>query len=170
MKALVLLLIFLVVPLMAQDAQFWGVNQGRDITWNKSTRFNSDSTDFYGSDPAQLDTVGTDSVFYTNLIITNGDGYEGIFNFTASFDSIDGSNAMYDSIDLDLRRYFEGHENPWEKTWQNLITGGDVDVTYELQIADSTWWRPSNGFQLRATFRDVVFDTVDIPNIGLYIR
>jgi hypothetical protein len=170
MKVLAFLLLFLVIPLMAQDAQYWGVNQGRDITWNKSTRFTSDSTDFFGSTPTQLDTVGTDSVFYTDLIITNGDGYEGIFNFTFSVDSISGSDAVYDSVDVYLRRYFEGHTYPWETTWHSIGTDLSCGVTYERQIADSTWWNPSNGFQLKMVIRDFNCDTVGVPSVGNYIR
>ena len=111
MKRLILLLLLMAVTAFGQrGAQYWGVDS--DIEWNKSTRFNSDSVDFWGNKATQLDTVGTDSVFYSALIEINGDGMEGIFNLTFSVDSTTGSDARYDSLDLYLRRYFKGHDNP----------------------------------------------------------
>jgi len=155
-----------------QDAQYWGVNQGRDIEWNKSTRLTADSTEFFGSTATQLDTVGTDSVFYSELIITNGDGYEGIFHLTFSIDTlaqVTGEGA-WDSITVHLRRYLEGHTFPWETTWHQIGAFHSTRTTYEYEIADSSWWQPANGFQIKMVFQDALFDSVAIPKIGPYIR
>lgn len=171
MKVLIFLLLFLTIPLMAQDAQYWGAD-GRDIEWNKATRLEADSTDFFGATATQLDTIGTDSVFYSNLIITNGDGYEGIFNLSISFDSLGVTPSQIDSIDLYLRRYRDILVHPidyWDD-WKTIATDLTHSIVYEYQIADSTWWKPCNGFQLRAIVRDVGFDSLGTPNVGPYIR
>ena len=171
MKSLILFLMVLAVPLMGQRAQYWGHNDGRDFVWNKATKFSSDSTRFIGSDVTLLDTVGTDSIFYTQLIITTGDWYEGIANIVFSVDSISGANAVYDSVDLYVRRYFDDHTYPWETTWHQLVALGDCGVKYENQIADSTaWWKPANGIQFKLVFQDSNFDTVGLPILAPYIR
>jgi len=171
MKAFLILLMFLVIPLTAQNAQYWGKN-GPDIEWNKSTKFNADSTGFFGSTPTFLDTVGTDSIFYTDLIMTKGDAYEGVFHMTFSVDSILGMAKGIDSLDLYMRRYLDSalHLSDYWDSWKAIVTSAKAGTVYEYQIADSTWWRPSDGFQLKLVARDALLDTLDLPNIGLYIR
>ena len=167
----VLLLLFMHGMGRCQDAQYWGAD-GRDIEWNKSTRFEADSTDFWGAVATQLDTAGTDSVFYSNLIVTNGDGFVGIFNLTVSFDSLARTPANIDSIDLYLRKYFDVLVHPvdyWDD-WKAIATDLDLLTVYEYEIADSSWWTPSNGIQLKVIIRDAGFDSLGIPNIGPYIR
>ena len=171
MKAFLILLMFLVIPLTAQDSQYWG-KDGADFEWNKATKFDADSTDFFGSTPTFLDTVGGVSTFYTDLILTTGDGYEGVFHMTFSVDSIAGTEARIDSIALSMRRYLDSalHPSDYWDTWKSIVSSAKVDTVYEFQIADSTWWRPSNGIQCKIVVSDTRLDTLDTPNVGLYIR
>ena len=171
MKFLALFLILLIASVgYGQDSQFWG-RDGRDITWNVATYFNANETDFFGSDPTYLDTTGGISTFYTDLIRTNGDGYEGIFHFTFSLDSIAGMDDI-DSVAIHMRRYLDSNLHPvdyWDD-WYEIVAGATTKTVYEYQIADSTWWRPSNGIQLKIVVTDANLDTLSIPNVGLYIR
>ena len=134
---LVLLILLIAVPLLGQDAQYWG-KDGPDIEWNKATRFNADSTDFFGSTATQLDTAGTDSIFYSQMIMTKGDAYEGIFNLTISFDSLGITPSNIDSIDLAMRRYFDSdlHTYDYWGSWRTIQTGLSVNTRYEWEIAD----------------------------------
>lgn len=164
MKRILLVLLtlttFLILPANAQFGWIWG--DADKFIWGASFK-NTDSLKIV---TALTEFSGSDTV-YCNLILIPADNVVGTQNFAVSFDQIDITKS--DSIRLDFRFYYNKniHTDPWGD-WYSLIGNIETDTLYVLQIADSSWWAPSSGYQLRSYRSDVSADTCSTPNISAY--
>ncbi len=179
MNKVILFLMIFVVSLFAQNdaARYWGKPyDGRNIRWGNrfiatdSLRLYQELLPVRMSDPGNTDTLWTD------MMLIPGDGNEGIIMISFSADSVvEDATAGQDSIRLYVRFYFNKDIHTtayWESTWYNLNTNMSDNTLYLFRdiASDSTWWGPATGWQFKVERADVDNDTLDIPNLGIYLR
>lgn len=157
---LLMLSVLFILPAQAQFAWLWGDDD--ELVWGTTFK-NTDQLKIVTS-VTQIDTSDT---VYCNLIQIPGEVL-GTQNIAVSFDSVD---APSDSVQLDFRFYYnkDVHTSPLEwGLWKPLIGNIKTDSLYVLQLADSSWWAPANGYQFRAYRLDADKDTCSVPHMSIY--
>ena len=166
------IILLIAIPLMAQhdNAIYWGSPQyGDTIKWGNVFQ----ATDSLKLIPSVVPPYMYNSydTLFTDMMPLQGDGIEGILTISFSIDSVD---AVQDSIDLDLRFYYNKnlHTRNYWGVWRPVLVGGKSDTLYVYNSipADSTWWGPAAGWQFRVKRRDAADDSLSQPHLVPFMR
>lgn len=166
MKRFIILLVLLVPVFAFAQGGFWGLIFGNEVRWD-TTFANTDSLKLSGH---TLTTIDSGETVYTDVLETDDDDEIGIWWIDVDFDSTTGIGAV-DSLRLDVRFYLDKtiHPNRPFSPWHNIGGYLSSETLKEFDLADSSWNRPSQGKQFRASLQDTIANgSVGLPGLGNY--